>query len=303
MERTSEFVKNKALFGSYPLQENVSILEQHGVRYFIDLTCPGEQHITPYTTQYEYIYYPIQDRRVPTDWKSFAQFILKIATIIKKLPAGEYIYVHCKGGHGRSGVVVACLLCYLYKIPPSDALTKTARYHSRRKEMREKWRKIGSPQTRSQKHFVTKFFEPLIIYKNYTTYFSAGFSNDAYLPVTIPGFGVFPTATSALNAYKDPTNTEYVCSLETTNDIEEINRISLSCNIRKDWEEVRENIMYDILKHKFNQHEIVKKHLTSTGLRPIIVRSTHIFWGKLDNTGQNMLGKLLMRLRKDFYNN
>lgn len=304
MDRSSEFVKNKALFGSYPLQEHINILEKYGVRYFIDLTCTGEKCITPYTTQYEYISYPIPDHRVPTDWQMFAKFIIKIGGIIKKLPTGQRIYVHCKGGHGRSGVVVACLLCYLYKIPASDALSKTLKYHNRRKEMREKWRKMGSPQTRSQKRFVTKFFESLFIYKNYTTYFSDGFNNDSDLQVMIEGFGLFPTATSAFNAFKDPDNIEYVGNLEVTTDITEINRISSLCNIRKDWDSVRENIMYTVLKYKFNQHSIIRKNLTSTGLRPIIVRSLDTFWGKSDNnTGQNMLGKLLMKLRKELYEN
>ena len=281
MDRSSYFVKNKALFGSYPTQEQVIQLESLGVRYFIDLTYLGEKRIIPYKTQYEYMKYSIPDRRVPTDWKSFAQFIINVGHIIKNLPPEQRIYVHCKGGHGRSGVVVACLLCYMYNISPSDALSKTSKYHSRRKEMREKWRKMGSPQTRSQKHFVTKFFEPLIIYKNYTTYFSSGFNNDAEFSVIIPGLGLFPTATSAFYAFKDPNNT----------DIPEIHRIGTNEKI----------IMYNVLKYKFNQHETIRKNLTTTGLRPIIVRSVDPYWGMLENSGKNTLGKLLIKLRKNLY--
>lgn len=301
MDRSSEFVKNKALFGSYPSQEQVEMFENFGVRYFINLTCDGEKKITPYQTKYTYINYPIPDRRVPTDWKSFAQFIIKVGTIIKSLKNGERIYVHCKGGHGRSGIVVACLLCYLYKITPSEALSKTTRYHSRRKEMREKWRKMGSPQTRSQKHFVTKFFEPLYIYKNFTTYFSAGFSNDASIPVKINGLGVFPTATSAFNVFKEPTNDNYIRRLELTEDIVEIRELVASQPIPDDWEEKRESIMFYILSLKFQQNKNLKKSLMNTGLRPIILRSSDPFWGKFDTNGKNMFGKMLMMLRKEFY--
>jgi predicted NAD-dependent protein-ADP-ribosyltransferase YbiA (DUF1768 family) len=303
MDRSSYFVKNKALFGSYPSQEQVNLFETFGVKFFIDLTFTGEKRIIPYKTNCEYIQYPIQDRRVPTDWKRFAQFIIKIGNIIKNLDDNEWIYLHCKGGHGRSGVVVACLLCYLYKMHPSDALSKTSRYHSRRKEMREKWRKMGSPQTRSQKYFVAKFFEPLFIYNNYTTYFSTGFNNDSDFSVMIPGFGLFPTATSAFNAFKDPNNIKYVGSLEMTLDIDEIYRISSTCNVRKDWEKIRESIMYLVLKHKFDQHKIIRNNLISTGLRPIIVLSDDVFWGRLEGVGHNMLGKLLMKLRKNLYDN
>jgi predicted NAD-dependent protein-ADP-ribosyltransferase YbiA (DUF1768 family) len=303
MERSSEFVKNKALFGGYPIQEQVDLFESLGVRYFIDLTRLGEKRTTPYTTKYTYIHYPIQDRRVPTNWKSFAQFIIKIGEIIKNLPPGQRIYVHCKGGHGRSGIVVACLLCYLYKINPPEALSKTTKYHSRRKEMREKWRRIGSPQTRSQKHFVTKFFEPLYIYKNYTKYFSAGFNNDAEFPVMVPGFGLFQTATAAFRAFKDPLNIKHVCSLETVLDAEEVRCIASECPPRNDWTRIRESVMYTILKYKFNQHDTIRTNLLNSGLRPIIVRSVDPFWGKLDTLGKNMIGKLLVKLRKEFHMN
>ena len=38
MNYCSYFIKDKALFGSYPTQQSVEELEQEGVRYFVDLT-------------------------------------------------------------------------------------------------------------------------------------------------------------------------------------------------------------------------------------------------------------------------
>lgn len=302
MERSSEFIKNKALFGSYLLQEQVDFFEKYGVRYFIDLTCDGEKKIVPYKTKYTHIRYPITDCRVPTDWKSFSQFIIRVANIIKDLPSGHKVYIHCKGGHGRAGIVVACLLCYLYRLTPSEALSKTTKYHSRRLEMREKWRRMGSPQTRSQKHFVTKFFEPLYIYNHETNYFSSGFNNDANIPVMVPGFGLFPTATSAFHAFKDPQNVKYVKSLEITTDIDEIYKIVNEYQERENWKKIRESVMYGILKLKFDQNDNLKTQLLNTGLRPIVVRSHDSYWGKLDNNiGKNTLGKMLMALRKEMY--
>lgn len=55
MNRCSYFIQNKALFGSYPTQESVLELEEHGVRYFVDLTHNGEKNTTPYETKYKYI--------------------------------------------------------------------------------------------------------------------------------------------------------------------------------------------------------------------------------------------------------
>lgn len=301
MDRSSEFIKNKALFGGFPTQKCVNEFEEIGVRYFVNLTHEGEKRITPYSTKYTYIHYPISDRRVPTCWNSFAQFIIKIGNIIKSLKNGEKIYIHCKGGHGRAGLVVASLLCHLYRISASESITKTTKYHNRRKEMKEKWRKIGSPQTRSQKHFVTKFFEPLYVYKNYSKYFSAFFSNDAELEVIIPGLGLFPTANAAFHAFKDPNNDKYVGQLESYIDNKEINNIIDSCSPRNDWDDVKDSIMLHVLKHKFEQHKNIRQNLLQTGLRPFIILSDDMYWGKNNTSGRNILGKLLGKLREDLY--
>jgi predicted NAD-dependent protein-ADP-ribosyltransferase YbiA (DUF1768 family) len=291
MERISEFIKNKAYFGGYPTQEQVNTYEDIGFRYFVDLTRVGEKHITPYTTKYNYIHYPISDHRVPSDWKSFAKLIIKLSNIIRSLQTWEKMYIHCKGGHGRSGIVVACVLCYLYKITPSEAISKTTKYHNRRKGMKKKWRQMGSPQTWSQKHFVTKFFEPLYVYNNNTTYFSSGFSNDAPLDVEIPGLGRFQTAQEVYNSFKEQTvinNKNYQDNDETVEE-EDI------------WDCIKEDAMYTVLSHKFEQHTDLSDKLLDTGLRPVTVRSSDPYWGRQNNSGMNILGKMITKLREDIY--
>lgn len=302
MDKASFFVKNKALFGGYPTQTAVEEYENNGVRYFINLTEDGEKGIQPYKTRYTYIHYPIKDRRVPTDWKSFAYLIIKLASIIKTLKNDEKLFLSCKGGHGRSGVVVACLLCYIYKMLPSVAITKTTQYHGRRKDMREKWRKIGSPQTRSQKHFVSKFFEPLYIYKNHSNYFSHGFSNESEFTVVIPDLGMFPKAMGAYYAFKNPLKNSYVGSLEKSIDIQEIENIFINEPTNEEWENNKDVYMYKVLKYKFEQHSIIKQHLINTGLRPIVFCSSDLYLGKnIDGLGKNIFGKMLMKIRKNMY--
>ena len=46
MENYSYFIENKALFGSYPSQETIEILEKEGVRYFVDLTLSNLSRIS-----------------------------------------------------------------------------------------------------------------------------------------------------------------------------------------------------------------------------------------------------------------
>lgn len=163
MDKRSYFIKGRALFGSFPSHEDITQLELEGVKYFIDLTNGNERKTVPYITKNTYINYPILDHNTPKNIQTFALFIVKIVNILQNLKDGEKIYIHCKGGHGRSGVVVACLMCYIYGITPYEAITHTTDCHNLRTNMRDKWRRLGSPQTHTQKHCINQFFRPIYI--------------------------------------------------------------------------------------------------------------------------------------------
>ena len=301
MERSSYFIKDRALFGSFPTQEAVEELEKMGVRYFVNLTHSHERKITPYTTQHNYVSFPITDHQVPEDRQVFASFIVRLADIIYDLSKGELIYIHCKGGHGRAGVVVASLLCHIFEMSPGEALDHTTMYHSNRKSMREKWRQIGSPQTHQQKGFVHQLCKPVNFYRAYKVGRTAGFSNFTTFSVAIEGFGTFPTSEAALQAYKNPGNLEYVKrQMLSRSPLTSKNMGNRAC-LRGDWEEVREGLMYKILKYKFSQHPYLRKVLLATGLSPIIHRTRgDAVWGDGGGKGLNLLGKLLVRLRTQY---
>jgi len=302
MEKCSYFIQDKALFGSYPTQESVNDLEQKGVRYFIDLTCDGEKRIIPYHTQYTYIRYPIKDHNVPSNWETFARFILRVCSIIRKLNTGELIYIHCKGGHGRSGIVVSCIICHLYKILPIEALRLTSEYHFKRKEMREKRRRLGAPPGEFQKDFVKRFFRPLYFYKAYKQGVTAGLSNFSIHSVHVPNFGTFPTAEAAFHAHKNPDNKEYVRKQEVAFTPHVSKRLGRLCKIRDDWDDKKDSIMYRILELKFQQHDDIRENLLTTGLRPIIEHGPDHYWGDGRNgRGKNMRGRLLTKLRNKLY--
>jgi ABC-type dipeptide/oligopeptide/nickel transport system ATPase subunit len=36
--------------------------------------------------------------------------------IVKKIRSGEKVYIHCRGGHGRTGTIAAIVLYLLYKL-------------------------------------------------------------------------------------------------------------------------------------------------------------------------------------------
>lgn len=165
MDKTSFFIKNRALFGSYPSQDAVKELEQNGVRYFVNLTCPDEKFIEPYTTQYTKIDYPIVDKGIPTDIISFCRLIVYCGNVIRNLPSNLRLFINCRGGHSRSALLVVCILCHLFSIPVSEALDYTTRCHGSRSVLRDKWRKIKVPQSYIQKKFVHQLFKQIHLQK------------------------------------------------------------------------------------------------------------------------------------------
>ncbi|KAL4493648.1 hypothetical protein ABPG72_004141 [Tetrahymena utriculariae] len=71
--------------------------------------------------------------------------------------------------------------------------------------------------------------------------------------------------------------------------------------LRKDWQSVKDEVMYEALKAKFTQHKDLKKFLLSTGDAKLIEHTQKDkYWADGgDGSGKNMLGILLMNLRKE----
>ena len=70
---------------------------------------------------------------------------------------------------------------------------------------------------------------------------------------------------------------------------------------RCDWEEVKEDVMYVALYAKFTQHEHLRKLLLGMGDCKLVEHTGQdTYWGDGgDGSGQNKLGKLLMKLREE----
>lgn len=293
MDKCSYFINNKALFGSSPTQEIVTELENLGVKYFVDLTCTNERGISEYTTKFSRFKFPIKDRSIPENKTAFCSFILKIFLILKNMKSGVKMYVHCKGGHGRSGVVVASLLCLYHNITPEIALEKTKEAHQQRKTMRDKWREIGSPQTIFQKNFVISLFKPILYHSNQYTCFNTQSSNS----ITIDNLGTFPTVEALYQAFKNPFDKNYLKDLQNpAND-----PIKLGKNVKlrqdKDWNKIKLAVMYNVLKIKFNQYPDHLSILINTYLRPIIKCSSETsYWCNMEN---NFFGRLLEKIRNE----
>lgn len=75
-------------------------------------------------------------------------------------------------------------------------------------------------------------------------------------------------------------------------------------DLRSDWSEVRLQVMEDILRIKFSQEQF-KQKLLATGNEELVEGNWwhDKFWGQCPvGTGENHLGKLLMKIRKELQN-
>lgn len=90
-------------------------------------------------------------------------------------------------------------------------------------------------------------------------------------------------------------------------------RAGRKIQLRPDWEEIKDKVMYDVCYEKFTNNDALhlKERLLETGKEELIEGNTwhDNYWGnctceKCKNiAGQNKLGKILMEIRKELLKN
>ena len=71
--------------------------------------------------------------------------------------------------------------------------------------------------------------------------------------------------------------------------------------LRSDWNNVRVDVMRDIIRAKFRENPELAKQLLATGNANLVEGNTwgDTFWGEVNGLGQNQLGKILMEVREE----
>jgi hypothetical protein len=116
LPNTYWFEPGRALAGEHPCggsesetRERLARLHDAGVNYFIDLTEEGEmpdyRPLLP--KQSHYLRCALRDTEVPHDVAQMQELQSRIRTALK---LGRRIYIHCRAGIGRTGLVVGCYL-------------------------------------------------------------------------------------------------------------------------------------------------------------------------------------------------
>lgn len=127
------------------------------------------------------------------------------------------------------------------------------------------------------------------------------FSNFALFPIKLKG-KIWKTTEHYFQAQKfvDKAYQEKIRKASTPMKAAQLGR-SRKVRIIKNWDSIRDNVMYEALKAKFTQHEELNELLLATGDKILIEHTENdSYWGDSgDGSGKNRLGKLLMRLRKE----
>lgn len=121
-------------------------------------------------------------------------------------------------------------------------------------------------------------------------------SNFYTAPVYYQGLW-FENSEAAFQSAKCPERMEEFCGLNPS----EAKKLGRKMHLRDDWEEVKEDVMYDVCKAKFTQNPDLALRLIHTGDAELIEGNTwgDKVWGVCDGVGQNLLGKILMRIRDE----
>ncbi|MBO5698892.1 MAG: dual specificity protein phosphatase family protein [Bacteroidaceae bacterium] len=147
--------------GEYPVWEweqgarirQLKLFTDFGINYFLDLTENGE--MPPYASflmnNIARHTFPIPNGCVPYSAKLVVDLFRTIDEVLNK--PGTKLYIHCHGGVGRTGTIVACYYIYFKGMPADDALAEMRRRYAT--HGRSVW--MSAPETEAQLNFIKEF--------------------------------------------------------------------------------------------------------------------------------------------------
>lgn len=124
-------------------------------------------------------------------------------------------------------------------------------------------------------------------------------SNFYMAPVEYEGI-LYPSSEHAYQAAKtlDHHTRTLLAKLGTAG---KVKKAGQNVKMREDWDDVKIDVMEEIVTLKFEQHPKLAQKLLDTGDAELIEGNTwnDKFWGVVDGVGENNLGKVLMRVRRE----
>jgi ribA/ribD-fused uncharacterized protein len=127
-----------------------------------------------------------------------------------------------------------------------------------------------------------------------------GFMGNFYLSKIFVYGRWFLNVEAAFQAQKTNIESE-VLAIQNAAKPMEARNLGQICQLRENWEQIKDIVMYDCVLAKFVQHKELRDQLLATGDEELIEDSPVDWtWGcGKDGTGKNLLGKILMRVRSE----
>ncbi len=149
-------IPGRLLAGEYPLgadeadaRARLALLDEAGIDYFVDLTEdyeePAYRHLLP--ARSTHVRSAITDTRVPGHAAQMQQILSDIRAA---LSLDRCVYVHCRAGIGRTGLVIGCFLAEEER--DGKAALKRLNHLWRQSARAASWPKV--PQTREQADYI-----------------------------------------------------------------------------------------------------------------------------------------------------
>ncbi len=165
MNKPIEFsyqVSENIYAGEHPLYKkhtsNTSIrltqFIEFGITDFWDLTTNGEskeyekmlpEHIHKHS-------FPIKNFDIPENTQMLIDAFSRLKSYFKKNPTAK-LYIHCNGGVGRTGTIVACYYIYFEHLSFAEALQKMRKQYSQ--SPRSEY--MNAPESNTQINFIKEF--------------------------------------------------------------------------------------------------------------------------------------------------
>lgn len=110
----------------------------------------------------------------------------------------------------------------------------------------------------------------------------------------------FTNSEAAFQSAKCPSRMKEFCRLSPA----AAKKKGKTVQLRADWEDIKYNVMYEVVKAKFTQSKVLRNKLLDTGDAMLVEGNTwnDTCWGVCKGVGNNHLGKILMRVREELRN-
>lgn len=105
-------------YGSFPSRETLIKLKEEKVDLVWNLMAELPGVLKMEKEYFQVIHTPIYDYWIP----EHASFLQDLDSVCSHLDSGKNVFVHCLGGHGRTGMALACMAIRLMGMTPNEAL-------------------------------------------------------------------------------------------------------------------------------------------------------------------------------------